>query len=77
MNNLTKKLSELVFILKKRDNKSFVFFEKILEELETKNAKQALEKLKTCYSITQYSNFHYNEEQLLEEIIEISNNISI
>lgn len=75
MKELQNKLGELVGSLKKRDNPAFAFFQKIIEEISEGNLQIALDKIKSCYTITQYANFNHNEEVLLDEIIEISNNI--
>lgn len=34
---------------------------------------EALEKLKHCYAITQYANFSYKEEKMLDKILEMLN----
>lgn len=67
---LIKKIEELIEELQTKNNKSSLFFEKIIEEIQNNNTKnEALEKLKHCYAITQYANFSYKEEKMLNEVI--------
>jgi len=65
-----KKLELLIEKLKNRNNKAFVFFENILNDFKNQAMKSdAIERLSNCFSITQYSNFNQEEEELLKEII--------
>ena len=76
-NIIIEKLINLEFELKKRDNQAYIFFDTIIKELEIIDKRNnAIEKLKNCYAITQYANFNYREEQLLDELLEIINNES-
>lgn len=68
---ILEKLEELINNLKLNGNKSYVFFENIRIELLENNSSSAIEKLKTCYSITQYSNFSFHQEHLLNDILEV------
>lgn len=73
-NEINEKVIILNGELKKRENQAYVFFETILKELkiiEQRNC--AIEKLRNCYAISQYANFNFKEEQLLNELIEIIN----
>lgn len=65
------KMQRLVTSLKLRSNSAHEFFEAIQQEL-TKSpcAKEAVSRLRNSYSIVQYANFNYAEEQLLSEILE-------
>lgn len=66
----TEKLELLIKKLKIRNNKSSVFFEKVLKDLKDEALRSAaIERLSSCYSITQYSNFNKEEETLLKDII--------
>ncbi|WP_281323903.1 hypothetical protein [Flavobacterium sp. IMCC34518] len=69
---LEKKLEELIILLKNSNKPAYQFFENIKAELETSNKQEALNKLKTSFAITQYAHFNFNEEKLLDEIIEIA-----
>lgn len=69
---LEKKLEELIMLLKENNKPAYQFFENIIEELETDKKQEALNKLKTSFVITQHANFNFNEEKLLDEIIEIA-----
>jgi hypothetical protein len=74
-NIIIEKLLNLKFELKERDNQAYIFFDTILKELETIDKRNnAIEKLRNCYAISQYANFNYKEEQILDEILEIINN---
>jgi hypothetical protein len=66
----TLKLQQLISSLKNGNNKSYQFFEDIVRDLQDDKTKQeGLNKLASCFSITQYANFSFEEEQLLSEII--------
>lgn len=73
--NLINKILSLVYILRERDQKSFVFFENILKELRNGNVNKALDALLPCYVIVQYANFNSMEEKILSEILDIANEI--
>ncbi len=73
--NLINKILSLVYILRERDQKSFVFFENILKELRNGNVNKALDTLLPCYVIVQYANFNSMEEKILSEILDIANEI--
>lgn len=65
-----KKIRLLIEKLKKRNNKSYEFFEGLLSLLKDKGtAGDAEQQLSTCFAITQYGNFTDDEERLLSEII--------
>ena len=69
---LIEKVSCLVQELKSNKNDSFLFFEDILNKLESNIMKnETINTLRTCYSITQYANFTYTQEKLLEDILEM------
>ncbi|WP_281226621.1 hypothetical protein [Flavobacterium aquiphilum] len=69
---LEEKIEKLIKLLKESNKPTYQFFENIKAELET-NKQKALNKLKTSFVITQHANFNFNEEKLLDEIIEIAN----
>lgn len=65
------KILKLIEKLKKRNNKSYEFFEDLAVRMDDDStAADAERRLSTCYSITQYANFTNDEEELLSEIIE-------
>jgi len=65
------KMAELIQKLKERNNRAYMFFEELLLELKDQShSKEAMEKLTSCFAITQYANFTSEEEKLLSEIIE-------
>lgn len=67
------KICELIKKLKERNNKAYIFFEILLEELKDENrSPQAIKKLNSSFAITQYGDFTNEEERLLSEIIEDS-----
>lgn len=68
-NELEEELRKLIMILQERKNKAVSFFESILQELNTNSQNDALNKLKTSFSITQYANFTKEEEDILEKIV--------
>ena len=70
-NKILEKLDELIIDLKKSNNNAYTFFENIKRELLEDNEFSATEKLKTSYSITQYSNFSFLQENILNEILDI------
>ena len=70
-NKILEKLDELIIDLKKGNNNAYTFFENIKIELLEDNEFSAIEKLKTSYSITQYSNFSSLQENILNEILDI------
>ena len=66
----TAKLQQLIHRLKNRDNKAYKYFETIDRELKDDSTRQeGLNKLASCFSITQYADFNFEEEQLLSEIL--------
>jgi hypothetical protein len=66
----TIKLQQLIDKLKRRNNKAYVFFENIVQDLKEESTKQeGLNKLSRCFSIIQYANFNFEEEHLLSEIL--------
>jgi (p)ppGpp synthase/HD superfamily hydrolase len=69
---LEEKIEKLIKLLKESNKPTYQFFENIKAELETSNKQEALNKLKTSFVITQHANFNFNEEKLLDEIIEIA-----
>jgi len=69
------KLQQLIDKLKRRNNKAYQFFENIDRELRDDTTKQdGLNKLASCFSVTQYAEFNFEEEQLLSEILREINN---
>jgi len=67
---LIDKVKELQKLLEVRKNKASAFFENIVSELGFPELKSgAKEKLRTCYSITQYADFNSKEEKLRKEIL--------
>jgi len=65
-------LKRLSAELQNRHNQSYVFFDTILKELNSIDKRdEAIDKLRNCYSITQYANFNHKEELLLDEILKI------
>jgi len=67
----TVKLQQLINKLKNRNNKSYQFFEAIACDLQDDTTRQeGLNKLTGCFSITQYADFNFEEEQLLSEILD-------
>lgn len=68
---LETKIADLTRKLRERNNNAYKFFESILADLENENkSKEAIERLASCYSITQYADLTYEEEQMLGEIID-------
>jgi hypothetical protein len=66
-----KKLIELITKLKDRNNEAYKFFEGLLIELKDKEQRKiAIKKLSSCFAITQYADFTFEEEKLLSEIID-------
>jgi hypothetical protein len=66
----TSKLQRLIDILKRRNNKAYEFFETVKDELGADLTKErGLKKLATSFSITQYADLTFEEEQLLSEIL--------
>jgi len=66
----TVKLQQLINKLKNRNNNAFQFFENIAHDLKDDTMRQeGLNKLASCFSITQYADFSFEEEQLLSEIL--------
>jgi uncharacterized FlgJ-related protein len=64
------KFRKLIDKLKSRDNKACMFFEQLMIELNEHSQRQeAVKKLCSCFSITQYADFTPEEEKLLSEII--------
>jgi hypothetical protein len=62
---------QLINKLKERHNQSYKFFEGLLNELHDESkSTEAMPKLLSCYPITQYAGFTYEEENLLSQIIE-------
>jgi hypothetical protein len=74
MRNKEKILDELDVLiknLKQSNNNAYVFFQNIKKELLENNEFSAIEKLKSSYSITQYSNFSFYQENILDKILEM------
>lgn len=69
-----KKISEMMELiekLKKRNNRSYKFFEDLLVQFNQEDGlPEAKQKLQSCFAITQYGNFTKEEEDLLSEVIE-------
>lgn len=65
-----RQLVELIALLKGRDNGAYRFFEQLLGELRDETTSPAaMERLLTCFAITQYGDFTPLEEGLLSEVI--------
>ena len=61
----------LIAKLKQRNNKSYKFFEGLLTDLKDESKSvEAMDKLLSCYPITQYGGFTYEEDKILGEIID-------
>ena len=72
---LVNKITILKELLEKRNNKSFVFFNKLLDELSNGFVNEAVDSIVTSYAIVQYGNFTYQEETLFSEIWNIAKKI--
>ena len=72
---LKNKISILEVTLKKRNNKSFSFFEKLLNEINEGFVDEAVDSILRSYAIVQYADFDYKEEALFEEIWNIAEKI--
>ncbi len=68
------KLQQLVELLKKNNNGSFVFFEKIIRKMD-EGDQEYIELILGSITIIQYGNFSHKEEELFREIWYITNNI--
>jgi hypothetical protein len=71
MEELKKKILEIIKLLKKRNNETYKYFEEILNELDA-NPQEIIGRLIKSYAITQYSNFNSREEKCFEEIWQIA-----
>lgn len=71
---LVNKISLLEVVLKKRNNKSYSFFEKLLSTINAGLVDDAVESILSGYAIVQYADFNYKEEVLFEEIWNIADN---
>jgi len=70
---LLHKIDQLLIELNKRQAPSAQFFRAAADELENPlTSGEAIKRLRSCYSMTQYEVFSSAEEQLLEEIISLS-----
>ncbi len=72
---LINKISLLEESLKKRDNKSFSFFNKLLSEINEGFVDEAVDSILKGFAIVQYADLNYKEEALFEEIWNIAENI--
>jgi hypothetical protein len=72
---LKNKISILEVTLKKRNNKSFSFFEKLLNEINEGFVDETVDSILRSYAIVQYADFDYKEEALFEEIWNIAEKI--
>lgn len=75
-NELKEKISNLKKLLKKRNNNSFVFFEKLLIDIDNGNLKEVVETILKSYSIVQYGDFNGREETLLGEIWDMAEKLA-
>lgn len=67
----TRKIIDLVFKLKTRGNEAYLFFENVLVDLnDPEKRNDTIERLTSCYSITQYADLSVEEEEILEQIID-------
>lgn len=74
---IIREVESLRDLLKKRNNSTYTFFEGILVSLESENSfGEAIDNLRSCYSITQYSDFNKSEEDILEKIVLLANDIA-
>jgi hypothetical protein len=70
------KFGKLINKLKSRNNNAYTFFEQLWIELnDPLTSEEAVKKLSSCFSITQYADFTPDEEKLLSEIIGEYNHI--
>jgi hypothetical protein len=72
---LINKISLLEVALKKRENKSYSFFNKLLNEINEGLVDEAVDSILKSFSIVQYADFNYKEEVLFEEIWNIAEKI--
>lgn len=72
---LINKISILELTLKKRNNKSFFFFDKLRNELNEGLVDEAIDSILSSYAIVQYADFNNKEEALFEEIWNIAKKI--
>lgn len=73
--DLINKISLLEVALNDRNNKSFSFFAKLLNEINEGLIDQALDSILKSFAIVQYADFNYREEALYEEIWDIAEKI--
>lgn len=65
------KMLKLIQRLKARNNGAYEFFEALVMEFESgTDTKDSMQKLLSCFAITQHANFTPEEEKLLSEVIE-------
>lgn len=72
---LKDKISSLKFLLEKRNNKSYNFFNKLLEQLNDGLTNEVIDSIIRSYAIVQYADFNYKEEVLFDDIWNLANNI--
>jgi hypothetical protein len=75
INELKNKIATLIDELKKRDNKSYSFFENKLQQLNQESINDGLGSILNSYSIVQYADFNKKEEELFEEIWDIAKKV--
>ena len=74
MDEIKNKILQLSNELKGRQNNAFVFFDKLLKEIDiTPNT--VIEQILKCATITQYADFNYKEEKLFDELWNLAKNI--
>jgi hypothetical protein len=71
----TEKISELKKLLKENNNDSYLFFEKLLADLDAGLIKDVIRSIIPAYSITQYAEFTNKEELLFDSIWGIANKL--
>ena len=69
MKELIYKLENLIFLLKKNNKKSFMFFKEQMDSISSgTNLPESLERLRKSNSIVQYGDFSFEEEKLYNEM---------
>lgn len=72
---LINKISLLKEKLKNRNNKSYTFCDKLLNQINGGLVDEAVDSILISYAIIQYGDFNYMEEVLFEEIWNIAEKI--
>ena len=72
---LVNKISLLEDVLKNRNNTSFSFFNKLINQINEGLIDEAVSSVLSSYAIVQYADFNHEEETLFEEIWNIAEKI--